>query len=114
MSTSELTKAGPLGGIGATLAVTGAYVLASELALLEPKAAFAAYERALRPMVAQRQAIPKFVPRLAHPRTRMGIALVHGVLGILTRPVLSRFAARFLTPNPKEPDLSRYLHLGTS
>ena len=65
----------PLGGIGATLAVTGAYVLAGELALHEdPAAAFAAYEQAMRPMVTQGQAIPKFVPRLAHPRTRAGIA----------------------------------------
>jgi 2-polyprenyl-6-methoxyphenol hydroxylase-like FAD-dependent oxidoreductase len=77
----------PLGGIGATLSVTGAHVLAGELALHgEPIEAFGAYERAMRPMVAQGQGIPKFVPRLAHPRTRAGIAVLHGALGILTRP----------------------------
>lgn len=100
----------PLGGIGATLAVTGAYVLAGELALHDdPTAAFAAYERAMRPMVTQGQAIPKFVPRLVHPRTRLGVALLHGALGILTRPALSKLAGRFFAPRRKEPDLSRYL-----
>ena len=43
----------PLAGIGATLAVTGGYVLAGELALTDDVAAgFAAYEAAMRPMVA--------------------------------------------------------------
>ncbi|MCJ2061605.1 FAD-dependent monooxygenase [Methylobacterium sp. J-088] len=105
----------PLGGIGATLAIAGAYVLAGELALHDdPAAAFIAYERAMRPMVTQGQAVPSFLPRLAHPRTRLGIALAHGVLAILTRPVLSRLAARLFTSNPKEPDLSRYPRIGTA
>lgn len=105
----------PLGGIGATLAITGAYVLAGEMALHDdPATAFAAYERAMRPMVTQGQGIPKFVPRLAHPRTRLGIALVHGVLAILTRPILGKLATRFLMPSPKEPDLSRYLRLAAA
>lgn len=56
----------PLGGIGATLALTGAYVLAGELALNDDvKTALAAYEKAMRPMTNQAQGIPKIVPRLA-------------------------------------------------
>jgi 2-polyprenyl-6-methoxyphenol hydroxylase-like FAD-dependent oxidoreductase len=103
----------PLGGIGATLSVTGAYVLAGEIALHpDPAAAFAAYETAMRPMVEQGQSIPKFDPRLAHPRSRVGIAVLHGALRILTRPGLGKLAGRFLTPARKEPDLSRYPRLG--
>ena len=86
----------PLDGVGATLAVVGAY------------------ERAMRPMVEQGQSVPKFVPKLANPRTRLGIAIAHRLLVVLTRPSLGKLAARLMSPARKEPDLSRYPRLETS
>ncbi|MGI4793953.1 MAG: FAD-dependent monooxygenase [Janthinobacterium lividum] len=100
----------PLGGIGTTLAVTGACVLAGEMMLHDDLSmAFAGYEQAMRPMVKQGQSIPKFVPKLANPRTRLGIVLTHRALSFLTKPFVGKIAARFMVPNRKEPDLSRYL-----
>jgi 2-polyprenyl-6-methoxyphenol hydroxylase-like FAD-dependent oxidoreductase len=65
----------PLAGIGATLAITGARVLAGEMARGDDlPGAFAAYERAMRPMVEEAQGVPKLAPRLMHPRTRPGSA----------------------------------------
>jgi 2-polyprenyl-6-methoxyphenol hydroxylase-like FAD-dependent oxidoreductase len=104
----------PLGGVGATLAVTGAYVLAGELALHDDAAtAYDAYERAMRPMVEQAQGIPKFGPRLLHPRTRAGIAVLHRVLALATRPGLIKLFSRVFASRPKTPDLSRYAALPT-
>jgi len=67
--------AAPVSGMGTSLALVGAYVLAGELAHHDdPAAGFAAYERVLRPYVAQAQKLPPGTPRVANPRTRAGIA----------------------------------------
>ncbi len=63
----------PLGGVGASLALIGAYVLAGELTRTDTIAgALAAYEYVLRPVVKKSQNVPKLVPRLVHPRSRTG------------------------------------------
>ncbi len=99
----------PLAGIGATLAVTGATVLAGELLRNGDVAdALAAYERAMRPMVEQAAGVPKFAPRLMHPKSRLGIRLLHGGLRLASQPRLRGAFARFFTQRGPEPDLSRY------
>lgn len=99
----------PLAGIGTTLALTGAYVLAAELARHDDVApAFAAYERAMRPMVEDGQGVPKIAPKIMNPRSRLGIGVLHGVLRIASRPGIRRLASRFSTGRSKEPDLSGY------
>lgn len=65
----------PVSGMGTSLALVGAYVLAGELARQPDRAAaFARYESLLRPYVHQGQAVPKLAPRLgirtAAPRWR--------------------------------------------
>ncbi len=99
----------PLAGIGATLAVTGAYVLAEELARRDSvTAAFAAYEQQMRPMVEDRQGVPKIGPRLMHPKSRLGIRLLHGTLGIASLGPIRNLAAKVVGGPGKEVDLSRY------
>lgn len=99
----------PLGGIGATLALTGGYVLAGELALRpDIDGALEAYETAMRPMTDEAQAIPKLVPRLANPHSRIGIHILHAVLKLASRPTLRQAAGRMFARPPKEPDLTRY------
>lgn len=101
----------PLAGIGTTLAVTGAYVLARELSRhADVASGFAAYERAMRPMVEEAQGIPAFVPKLANPKTRLGIRLLHTTLRLAARPGLRRIAGRLFSRPPKAPDLSVYDH----
>lgn len=75
----------PLAGIGATLAVgaavTGAYVLAEQLVRGDSvEVALEAYETQMRPMVENGQGVPKITPRLMHPKSRLGISLLHGSL----------------------------------
>jgi 2-polyprenyl-6-methoxyphenol hydroxylase-like FAD-dependent oxidoreductase len=99
----------PLAGIGTTLAITGAYVLASELNRTEDvPVALAAYEQAMRPMVDDGQGVPKIGPRLMNPHSRLGINLLHGALNIASKPALRGLAAKLFAREPKAPDLSRY------
>ncbi|WP_295165657.1 FAD-dependent monooxygenase [uncultured Brevundimonas sp.] len=99
----------PLAGIGATLAVTGGFVLAGELALTDDvETGFAAYETAMRPMVEKGQGVPKIGPRLMNPHTRAGIRLLHGALKIASKPPVRDLAAKMVGEPPQGPDLSRY------
>lgn len=63
----------PLTGMGVSLAVIGAYVLAGELSKLDagehPVKALDAYEGTFRPFVEVKQQIPSIVPGILHPET---------------------------------------------
>ncbi|MBB3922592.1 2-polyprenyl-6-methoxyphenol hydroxylase-like FAD-dependent oxidoreductase [Xanthomonas arboricola] len=99
----------PLAGIGATLAVTGGYVLANEIARAATlEQALTAYADAMRPMVEQGQGVPKIGPRLMNPHSRLGIQLLHGALKFASQPSVQNIAAKLMTPSMKAPDLSRY------
>ncbi|MFF4174199.1 FAD-dependent monooxygenase [Streptomyces sp. NPDC001744] len=91
--------ASPLSGMGTSLALTGAYVLAGELARhTDHRAAFTAYENILRPYTARAQKLPPGTPRAAMPRTRTGIATLNTVLRTATRKPVSTLLSRFLVP----------------
>ncbi len=99
----------PVAGIGTTLAITGAYVLAAEMAGTDDlRAAFDAYERSMRPMVEDGQGVPKIAPRLMNPHSRTGIRLLHNVLGVAGRPYVRKLASKLFSNDGREPDLSRY------
>ncbi|VXC34937.1 TspO and MBR related proteins [Sphingomonas sp. 8AM] len=100
----------PMGGVGTTLAVTGARVLAGELIrAADLSAAFDGYERQLRPMVENAQAIPGFAARMANPRSRLGIHALHAALAVASRPaVMAVTGALSGGGDDHAPDLSRY------
>lgn len=99
----------PLAGIGTTLAITGSFVLAGELAKQRSvEGALAAYEATMRPMVTSAQGVPKIGPKLMNPHSRLGIRLLHGVLGIASTPAVRNLAGRAFSREPPAPDLSRY------
>ncbi|WP_234188349.1 FAD-dependent monooxygenase [Shinella sp. NM-101] len=105
----------PLAGIGTTLAVVGAYVLAGELQRADDvSSALAAYEAAMRPMVAEAQAVPKIGPRMMNPHSRLGIHLLHGVLNIASQPLIRDIATKSFAREPTSPDLDRYAALSAS
>ncbi|NSY20025.1 FAD-dependent monooxygenase [Neorhizobium sp. AL 9.2.2] len=99
----------PLAGIGATLAVTGGYVIASELRRKgDIRQAFSAYEEAMRPMVEKGQGVPKIAPRMMNPHSRLGINLLHHALRIASKPAIRGLATKLFASEPDGPDLSRY------
>ncbi|AWG24760.1 FAD-dependent monooxygenase [Flavobacterium kingsejongi] len=79
----------PLTGMGTTLAIVGAYLLAGELSRhATHEEAFAAYEKRMRPFVEKIQKLPPGVPWLAHPKSKFGVAVVNTVAGIVaSRPI---------------------------
>ena len=104
--------ASPISGMGTSLALVGAYVLAGELARnADHGAAFAAYEKIMRPYVAQAQKIFPLAPRLAAPKTRAGIAFGRTVLRFATAPVMRRIMGRLLSPPADAIDLPDYRDL---
>ncbi|PQA93046.1 FAD-binding monooxygenase [Chryseobacterium shigense] len=79
----------PLTGMGTTLAMVGAYLLAGELSRRDRhEDAFAAYEKRMRPFVEKVQKLPPGVPWLAHPKSKLGVSIVNTVAALLaSRPV---------------------------
>ena len=101
--------ASPISGMGTSLGMCGAYVLAGELGRHDDHAqAFTAYEKIMRPYVDQAQSVPTFAPRLASPHSRAGIALGHAVLRMSNVPIIKTILARFLTPKADAIALPEY------
>ena len=96
----------PVSGMGTSLALVGAYVLAGELATAEPGRAFARYEEIMRPYVVRAQKLPPGTPRIANPRSRAGIGVFHGVLRVAAR--LSALGGRLPAPPADDIDLPDY------
>ncbi len=96
----------PLTGMGTSLAIIGAYLLAGELSRNNDYGkAFAAYEKRMRPYVTFVQRLPPGVPWLAHPKTRLGIKIFNGAAGLLASKLVQKMAKLFSgkeKPNKKD------------
>jgi len=93
----------PISGMGTSLALVGAYVLASELSRHQDHArAFASYEQTMRPYVRQAQKLPPGTPRLAHPKTKLGIAVFDMGLRLAARLSASGIGSKQLSPPADE------------
>ena len=114
--------AGPT-GMGTSLALLGAHVLAGELAAelaasradgtpFHPARAYSAYENLLRPHVTKTQRVPPGVPGLALPRSRAGLALLHGVHRLSASRALRSTTERLLLSSASDGfDLPDYPQL---
>ncbi|GAA1853937.1 FAD-dependent monooxygenase [Pseudonocardia ailaonensis] len=104
--------ASPLSGMGTSLALVGAYVLAGELATHDDhRAAFARYEAVMRPYVDGAQQLPPGTPRIAHPRTRAGVALLRaGIRVVGSAPVkrLAGLGGSLFSPPADKLELPQY------
>ncbi|MDQ1131212.1 2-polyprenyl-6-methoxyphenol hydroxylase-like FAD-dependent oxidoreductase [Microbacterium sp. SORGH_AS 888] len=101
--------ASPLSGMGTSLALTGAYVLAGELNTGSGvEGAFAAYEALMRPYVDKAQDLPPGTPRLANPRTRLGIAAFHTVLRAAGTAAGRRITSGLFRPPADQMELPMY------
>ncbi|MFZ7088807.1 FAD-dependent monooxygenase [Curtobacterium sp. RRHDQ10] len=104
--------ASPVSGMGTSLSIAGAYVLAGELAAhVHHRDGFRGYERVMRPYVDQAQQLPPGVPRVANPRSRAGVAAFGVAVRIAATPVIGKLGGRFFTPPADKIDLPDYAHL---
>ena len=98
----------PVSGMGTSLSLVGAYVLAGELATHDdPRAGLAAYEEVLRPYVAQAQKLPPGTPRLANPKSRVGIGAFHTGLRVAAS-LPSWVGEKFFAPSVDTFELKDY------
>jgi 2-polyprenyl-6-methoxyphenol hydroxylase-like FAD-dependent oxidoreductase len=90
----------PLTGMGTTLAIVGAYLLAGELSRHQKyEDAFVAYEDRMRPFVEKVQRLPPGVPWLAHPKSKLGVSIVNIVAGILASRLIKMISKLFSGKN---------------
>ena len=101
--------AGPF-GTGTSTALTGAYILAGELAANDdPRVALERYEQLMRPFIDKVQDVKPAMIRAVNPRTRAGVALQRAAFR--TAQELSRFSglvSAFTRPRSDAIDLPDY------
>ena len=87
---------GPTGG-GTSLALTGAYVLAGEIAKHKGdlSAGLQGYERTMRPIITDLQKIPPGVFTIMAPQTEWGIWIRNTLFGLVTRSGLVAFFSKY-------------------
>ncbi|MEN9833908.1 MAG: hypothetical protein RL011_101 [Pseudomonadota bacterium] len=99
----------PISGMGTSLAFVGAYVLAGELARASDyREAFANYERIMRPYVENAQQLAPGTPRLAHPKTQLGIRVFNQLLRLAASPTVSAIGRRISKPKAERVMLPEY------
>jgi 2-polyprenyl-6-methoxyphenol hydroxylase-like FAD-dependent oxidoreductase len=77
--------------MGTSLAVLGAYLLAGELARhARVEEGLAAYEALFRPYVDKAQRLLPGLPRLAYPKTALGVRAFHGALSLFASSMALR------------------------
>ncbi len=95
----------PLSGMGASLSMVGAYILAGELSRhTDYNVAFAAYEKLLRPYVNSIQKLPPGVPHLAHPKSKVGIFIFNVVINIISSSFVKQIGSLFSKKNKLPTD----------
>ncbi len=95
----------PMGGGGASLALTGGYVLAASLAERESEgaldraatdSALAAFDEWMRPLVDQVQQLPKGIVHFAYPQTRLGLATRRVADAVMTSKPFAPLVAKLI------------------
>lgn len=79
----------PLTGMGTSLAIVGAYVLAGELGKVQnaghPAGALEGYEKIFRPFVEETQKVPSMFPGIVHPETAFRRWLFQMVMSAISK-----------------------------
>jgi 2-polyprenyl-6-methoxyphenol hydroxylase-like FAD-dependent oxidoreductase len=105
--------ASPISGMGTTLALVGAYVLASELARRDDhRAAFTAYESIMRPYVKKAQKLLPGTARIANPRSRGGVRLLNTAARLAATPAATWMAGRLTSSSTPAIDIPDYAAIG--
>ena len=102
----------PVSGMGTSVALVGAYILAGEIVRDEDyKDAFTSYETLLRPYITKAQSLPPGAPQFATPQTERGIWILNTVLRVASFGVrigAARFFKKFLSPPAESIKLPTY------
>lgn len=104
----------PISGMGTTLAIVGAYILAGEIGACKGdfQMGLEGYGKKMKPFVLEAQALPPGAPGIANPQTQWGISILYGIVGFVS---WSRIPAVFsrvskILPKGKSLQLPDYEH----
>ncbi|KAI1131159.1 FAD/NAD(P)-binding domain-containing protein [Nemania abortiva] len=105
----------PITGMGTTLSLTGAYILAGELARHgagDVTAALKAYERGVRPFVTQAQKLVPGAPRMLYPESNWGVWVLSTIIWLVAKLRLLDLLVRLMPQDtgglsiPEYPELN--------
>ncbi len=83
----------PISGMGTSLAIIGAYILAGELSQnTDHSKAFEAFETKLRPYVKSVQNLPPGAPWIVHPKSKWGVKVLNTIAGIIAGNFFSAYS----------------------
>jgi len=99
-----------LSGMGTSLAITGAYILAGELSRCQGnwEKGLETYENKMRPYVDKAQALPPGVPAIANPQTKWGIAVLNGIVRIIYWSRIGSLLGKLGSPPAEDNRLPMY------
>jgi len=98
-----------LSGIGTTLAIVGSYVLVGELCRNgDPEVAALGYDAVMRPYVEEGQGLPKIVPRLLWPHSRIGVGALRAAARVVSAAPLQKLVTRNFARDSEKVDLPDY------
>ena len=99
----------PIAGIGTTLAIVGAYVMAGELSRsADLREALTRYEEVLRPYVKKGQNVSKLAPKMLQPQTLLGVALQRSLLRMVDTPAIRQVVTKLFVSSVDEFELPSY------
>lgn len=100
----------PMSGMGTTACFVGAYVLAGEINKSSDNIpqAFANYDKTLRPFINEVQKIKPGLLRLGFPETRLGVAILHFIVGLVCFLRIPELISRFSSENKGGWELPEY------
>ncbi|CZT08173.1 related to salicylate 1-monooxygenase [Rhynchosporium graminicola] len=100
----------PISGMGTSCAIVGAYLLAGEIAKhgMDYEKAFLGYEEKLRPYVTKAQKLPPGAPGIINPQTQWGIAILRGLVGVVSRSGVTKLFDMLSAPQGQDERLTEY------
>ncbi|MCO5934733.1 FAD-dependent monooxygenase [Mucilaginibacter sp. RB4R14] len=97
----------PISGMGTSLAIIGAYILAGELSQnTDHSKAFEAFETKLRPYVKLVQNLPPGAPWIVHPKSKWGVKVLNTIAGIIASNFFQRFVKTFKGNQEKKDEFT--------
>lgn len=106
----------PISGMGTTLALTGAYVLAGELARRrgargDLEGALRAYEEGVRPFVQRAQTLPPGTPGILYAESSWGVWLITTVIWLVAKTRVLDVLLRIWPDDPRAMKVPEYPEL---
>jgi hypothetical protein len=104
----------PISGMGTSLAIIGAYILAGELAACKGdwEKGLDGYEEKMRPFVTKAQKLPPDAPGIGNPQTEWGIVILNSIIGFVSWSGLANgisvVASKFSGPEKEDKRLALY------